>query len=205
MNTVMVRPEKCIGCRHCEIACAVEHSISKTLLGVISEDPTPKPRLHVEVGPGLLTFPNRCRHCDPAPCLQVCPTAALCRDVQTDSVIVDYPKCIACGACAMVCPFGIIQFDKTWQIAVDRQVNTKCDHCIDRQREGRIPACVEACKTGALAFGDINELVRTSRSDFTFKVLSAPQTEVELPEIPANIRAFRNIMKKITAIGILRD
>jgi carbon-monoxide dehydrogenase iron sulfur subunit len=205
MNTVMVKPERCIGCRHCEIACAIEHSQSKTLFGAVAEDPIPKPRIHVEVGPGLLTFPNRCQHCDPAPCLQVCPTSALSRDAETDSVIVDYNKCIACGACAMVCPFGIIQFEKTWQVALDRNVNTKCDHCIDRQREGRIPACVEACKTGALEFGDINDLIRTTRKDFTFKILSPSGGETEVPEIPENIRAFRDIMKKITEIGIFQE
>ncbi len=205
MNTVMVKPERCIGCRHCEVACAIEHSQNKTLFGAVSEDPIPKPRIHVEVGPGLLTFPNRCRHCDPAPCLQVCPTGALQRDAETDSVIVDYAKCIACAACAMVCPFGIIQFDKTYQIALDRNVNTKCDHCIDRQRTGRIPACVEACKTGALEFGDVNDLIRTNRKDFTFKILRPSGAEVEVPEVPPNIQAYRDIMKSIADIGIFRD
>ena len=205
MNTVMVKPERCIGCRHCEVACAIEHSQSKTLFGTITEEPVSTPRIHVEVGPGLLTFPNRCRHCDPAPCLQVCPTGALQRDAETDSVIVDYAKCIACAACAMVCPFGIIQFEKTYQIALDRNVNTKCDHCIDRQREGKIPACVEACKTGALEFGDVNDLIRTNRKDFTFKILRPSGAEVEVPEVPPNIQAYRDIMKSIAEIGIFRD
>ncbi|MGD8533923.1 MAG: 4Fe-4S binding protein, partial [Gammaproteobacteria bacterium] len=29
MKTVFVNPERCIGCRQCEFACAVEHSHSR--------------------------------------------------------------------------------------------------------------------------------------------------------------------------------
>ncbi|MCD6427351.1 MAG: 4Fe-4S dicluster domain-containing protein [Caldisericaceae bacterium] len=100
MKTVLVRPERCIGCRHCEVACAIEHSQSKDLFGMLEEVPISKPRIHVEVGINFLTFPNRCRHCDPAPCMQVCPTDAIYRDEETGSVLVNYEKCIHCEACA---------------------------------------------------------------------------------------------------------
>ena len=36
----------------------------------------------------------------------------------------------------------------------------KCDNCVERQKEGLEPACVGQCKTGALRFGDPNELLR---------------------------------------------
>jgi carbon-monoxide dehydrogenase iron sulfur subunit len=39
-------------------------------------------------------------------------------------------------------------------------VAVKCDNCVDRQKEGRVPACVETCLVGALEFGDPNELLR---------------------------------------------
>jgi carbon-monoxide dehydrogenase iron sulfur subunit len=32
-------------------------------------------------------------------------------------------------------------------------VALKCDQCPDREGAGRLPACVEACKTGALTYG----------------------------------------------------
>jgi len=197
MKSVFVRPELCIGCRHCEVACAVEHAQSKTIFGAIHEERVSQPRIHVEPGIDYLTFPNRCRHCNPAPCMQVCPTQALVRDGATGSVLVQYQRCIGCAVCAMACPFGIISFHKIAALSADREVNAKCDNCIDRQKAGKIPACAEACKTGALEFGDANDLVRTSRKDFTIRMLKSEGTEVEVPKIPENIRAFRAILKEI--------
>ena len=202
MKTMFVHPERCIGCRHCEMACAIEHSESKDLFGMISETPRSNPRIHVEVGLSFLTFPNSCRHCDPAPCMQVCPTSALHRDIETGSVLVNDDKCIGCAMCALVCPFDIISFYKVWNVKLDHEVNAKCDHCIDRQRNGDIPACVEACKTGALEFGDANDIIRSSRKDFTLRTTLALKGE-EAPSIPANIEAFREVMAKVSQLGPL--
>ena len=33
MKTVIVRPERCVGCLQCRLACAVEHSATKNLAG----------------------------------------------------------------------------------------------------------------------------------------------------------------------------
>lgn len=33
----------------------------------------------------------------------------------------------------------------------------KCHYCLHRTREGRAPACLEACPTGARVFGDLND------------------------------------------------
>lgn len=201
MKTILVKPERCIGCRHCEVACAIEHSQSKDLFSMINEVPVSTPRIRVEVGIDYLTFPNRCRHCNPAPCMSVCPTNALERDEETGSVIVNYEKCIDCYMCAIACPFGVIQFRNVYQLRPNREVNAKCDNCIDRQRKGKEPACVEACKTGALEFGEVNDLIRTSRKDFTVRVLESQGAEVEVRKVPANIEAFRNIMKEVAELG----
>ncbi len=44
--------EKCLGCRSCEIECAVAHSADKSLLGALREDPLPLPRVQVEAAEG---------------------------------------------------------------------------------------------------------------------------------------------------------
>ncbi len=196
MKSVIVYPEKCIGCKQCEIACAVAHSQTKELFGMLSENILSKPRIHIEVGKDLLTFPNKCRHCNPAPCMEVCPTNALYRDDESDSVVIDYGKCIACGMCAIACPFGIITFGKTYKIFVDRDVNVKCDNCIERQKDGLDPACVEACKTKALVFGDINEVIRHKRKSVTLNVTRSPD-EPERIDIPENIRQWRDMLKEM--------
>ena len=105
----------------------------------------------------------------------------------------------------MACPFGIIRFERVYQVKFKREVNAKCDGCIERQKEGRIPACVEACKTGALEFGETNELIRVSRKDFTVRMLKSQGTEVEVPKVPENIKAFRDIMTKVAEMGPFKE
>jgi len=201
MKTVFVRQERCVGCRHCEVACAIAHSQSKSLIPAILEEMKSYPRIFVEAVDNYLKFPNRCRHCDPAPCMQVCPTGSLSRDESTGSVLVDYLKCIRCGVSAMACPFGIIEFRKVIKPAPDREVNAKCDNCIERLGEGKIPACAEACKTGALEFGEINDLIRVARSDFTTRMITSRGAEIEVPVIPENIRAFQAVMERLASLS----
>lgn len=201
MKTVFVRQERCVGCRHCEVACAIEHSKGKGLLSTIKEETKSYPRIFVEVIDNYLKFPNRCRHCDPAPCMQVCPTGSLYRDEQTGSVLIDYLKCIGCAVCAMACPFGIIQFQKIQKYEMNREVNAKCDNCIGRLEEGRIPACAEACKTSALEFGEANDLIRIARTDFTSRMITSRGAETEVPVIPENIRAFQKVMEKLASLS----
>jgi carbon-monoxide dehydrogenase iron sulfur subunit len=100
----------------------------------------------------------------------------------------------------MACPFGIIRFEKVHQLDTDREVNAKCDNCIERQRAGTIPACAEACKTGALTFGAAGDLIRSSRKDFTLRLIAAQETGAEAPKMPANIKAFRSIMARLAEL-----
>jgi Fe-S-cluster-containing dehydrogenase component len=67
-----------------------------------------------------------------------------------------------------------------------RPVAVKCDACIVRQREGRIPACVEVCKVGALQFGDVNAFVAAGQRRETVTVLTATSpTEAARSTLPA--------------------
>ncbi len=203
MKTVFINPERCIGCKHCEIACAVEHSQSQNLYRAVFEEPLPQPLIHVEPGLHLnSSFPNKCRHCDPAPCMQVCPTAAISRSEDlSEIVLVDGNKCILCGMCAMVCPFDVVTYGRTWTVRLRKDVAIKCDHCIDRQREGRIPACAEACKVGALQFGEINELMKAARTRLSEAVsVAVGEIQPEVTRIPENVTAWRTLGEKISEL-----
>ena len=165
MRGVFVNPEQCIGCLQCEIACAIEHSVSQEGASAFLETPVPRKRIHVEPGPVATTaFPNRCRHCDPAPCLQVCPSGAISRDRVEGLVLLDEQRCIGCAMCAVVCPFDVLTFHPLAEgPGPDTAVAVKCDGCVARVRSGDVPACVEACKVNALVYGEINELVGAGR------------------------------------------
>src|SRR3972149_5325736 len=49
-------------------------------------------------------FPLRCNHCADPPCLTICPTGATYKR-DDGIVLVDYKKCIGCGACMIGCPY----------------------------------------------------------------------------------------------------
>jgi len=193
MKTVFVNPERCIGCKQCEVACGVAHSQTKNLFLAVFETPTSKPRIHAE--PGLVlnsAFPNKCRHCNPAPCQMACPTAAISRLADHPEIVYLSPsKCIACGMCAMVCPFDVITYYASGLAPGRPAVAIKCDQCIDRQRLGEIPACVEACKVEALVWGELNDLVKAARTRYSEAVsVAVGQIPGELAAIPANVEAW---------------
>ena len=154
MKTVIVRPERCVGCLQCRIACAVEHSASKSLYAAISEATRPQARLRIYPGQRHLAFPNKCRHCDPAPCQEVCIAGAIRRDAARGTVDIDPQRCISCAMCAMACPFGVLTYSPVYTAPDKAAVALKCDQCPDREKVGKAPACVMACKVGALTYGD---------------------------------------------------
>jgi len=200
MKTVFVNAEKCVGCRHCEIACAKELSTNKDMLSILNDEPQPRPRISVGLGIDFMKFPNRCRHCDPAPCHQVCPTGAIYRDETLGSVIVNEARCISCGMCAMVCPFNAIAFYPT--PASEKAVSYKCDDCIERQKGGKAPACVEACKVGALVFGEVNAIIDGLKKDIVMEITKNIKG-MEPSEVPMNVRMFQRIKEKIAQLGPL--
>lgn len=159
---IVVDPKKCVACRTCELQCAVAHSKSKDIMKAIFEKPLPKPRIKVE-GTAELVMPLQCRHCEDAPCVEVCPTKAIERHEESGPVLINQERCIGCKWCVLVCPFGSISVD-----AEGKKV-TKCDLCVERLEKNDLPACVSGCPTGALQFRGLKEIASEKRKDYLVK------------------------------------
>ncbi len=160
MKQVIVFPRRCVGCMQCMVACAVAHSKSGVLYEALGETPVPRPRIHVGAGLFNEGFPNRCRHCDPAPCMAACLPGAIYRETATDSVLINPDVCINCASCAMACPYGVIRYHPDPLVKSGKTIAVKCDNCLSRQHKGKIPACVEVCKAGALTFEEMDDAMK---------------------------------------------
>ena len=183
MKKVMVHPERCVGCRQCMMACATAHSQTQNLLTAIAEVPLPKPRIHIGAGLYDEGFPNRCRHCDPAPCMLACLPGAIYRQADTDTILIDPDRCINCASCAMACPFGVIRYHEDYTAFPGKTVAIKCDNCVGRQAMGLLPACVEMCKSGALTFEEPSESLKR-KTDEMARRISIGAMDRELGESP---------------------
>lgn len=158
---IFVRTDRCMGCHTCEIACAVEHSRSKSLYGAISEQPQPKPRIFVEWVPPAGRVPVVCRHCEDAPCMHACIAGAIHRT--GDAVIMtDSDRCIGCWTCVMVCPYGVIGRH------LEEHKAYRCDRCPDLSE----PACVSACPNNALIYRTASDFSKEKRRTASREMLA---------------------------------
>lgn len=148
---------KCTGCKACQIACKDKHDLP---VGITWR------RVVEYVGgdwsvandgsftPNVFAYYTSmsCNHCvDPA-CVTACPSTAMHKDPETGIVSVDADVCIGCRYCEWACPYGAPQYD------ADANVMTKCDLCADDVAQGKDPACVAACPSRALFYGEMSDL-----------------------------------------------
>jgi len=139
MKQLYYKVDKCLGCKSCEIACAVAHSAVQDLLKSIKEEKRSLPRKKVYSSKGK-NFPVSCRHCEDPKCVMACMAAALTYDKEKGMVLHDEERCVGCWMCVMSCPYGAIRPN------IKTKIPVRCDKCKDKDE----PACVKACPTGAI-------------------------------------------------------
>ncbi|MGD0057515.1 MAG: 4Fe-4S dicluster domain-containing protein [Methanomassiliicoccales archaeon] len=160
MKRILIKLDNCNGCRSCELACATEHASPQDLAVITPKERRLLARMRVRSGsieimndqegrplfgqsrtkiPKGKAYPIHCRHCDEPKCVEACISGALAK--QEDGAIRhDGKGCVRCWMCIMACPYGAIFIDPIGKGIL------KCDLCPSRET----PACVGACKTGAL-------------------------------------------------------
>jgi len=121
--------------------------------------------------------------CASPSCVIVCPVSATYA-THDGIVVMDYMKCIGCRYCMTACPYASRYFDVgdeygkgcDGEAAYDHRPSTeysrvwprehdtspignarKCHYCQHRLTRGLLPACIEACPTDAMVFGDLDD------------------------------------------------
>jgi len=120
-----------------------------------------------------------CNHCEDPACVKACPQGAMQKRASDGVVYPDLEKCIGCGTCAFNCPYDAPV------VLPQKQKIGKCDFCLERVEQGLNPICVEACRTGALHAGDIEELRQQFTGVDTMKGLPEPDTKPALIIVPS--------------------
>jgi Fe-S-cluster-containing dehydrogenase component len=172
---------KCKGYRNCVEACINENNLDRRAAtqyirifemgdGVVDLDHGDASYHHEVPAAGHFYMGTQCFQCANPPCVQVCPVGATWQEPDGITVI-DYDWCIGCRYCMAACPYWARRFNWAEPEVPAAEVNPnqhylgnrvkkkgvveKCTFCIQRTREGQLPACAEACPTGARVFGNL--------------------------------------------------
>jgi len=142
--SLVINSKNCVGCHACEISCKQEHNlpVGPRLIKISADGPR-----QIDGKQQLRYKAEHCLHCNPAPCKAACPVNAI--STRPDGVtIIDARLCNGCKACITACPFGVMRFDDT------RNIACKCDLCAARLDRNLQPACVVSCPSHCVYFGE---------------------------------------------------
>ncbi len=191
-----VDTSRCTACRGCQIACKEWYELpaNETLQRGSHQNP-PDLNAHnykvvrfseqlVDGKVNWFFFPDQCRHCAEPPCKMIADgymDGAVIQDEKTGAVLFT-EKTRKLGQDTFeevreACPYNVPRRDeKTGAWA-------KCTGCQARVAKGLLPACVKACPTGAMSFGEREEMLALAekrlavvRKDFPRAMLADPDS-----------------------------
>ncbi|MEJ2185123.1 MAG: 4Fe-4S dicluster domain-containing protein [Gemmatimonadota bacterium] len=154
---ILVDTTRCVGCEECVLACKKENGLGPDELrpGQLSVDSLSSTRFTTVLRrPGNHFVKQQCRHCLEPACVSACLVGAM-QKTPEGPVVYDAELCMGCRYCMVACPYGIPRYE--WDETVPHVA--KCTLCYPRLKEGKEPACVEACPQDALLFGSRRDLL----------------------------------------------
>lgn len=170
-HAVLFDATRCIGCRNCEAGCQKVNDLPMPEkpfddLSVLDQ----KRRTHADnftvvnkydVGKQAPVFRKfQCNHCLEPACASACFVKAF-KKQPTGAVTYDASVCVGCRYCMVACPFEVPTYE--YNEALTPRVR-KCHMCHERQLDGKLPGCVEACPKEALTFGTRDEILKIARA-----------------------------------------
>ena len=154
----------CTGCETCVHACKQTYGLGRDRAWRWKQkvDDLSSTRFTTIISrPGNHHVRQQCRHCIEPACVSACLVGAL-QKTDIGSVIYDEGRCMGCRYCMVACPYGIPRYK--WESPVPYV--RKCILCYDRIKEGKQPACTEACPYGATIFGTRAEMCEIATARF---------------------------------------
>lgn len=197
-KTILVDTSRCTACRGCQIACKEWHELPANTTTQYRWGSHQNPQdlnaynyklvrfnEHLD-DKGVVRwnfFPDQCRHCDVPPCKYAGDDyieEAIIQDEKTGAVVfTDKTRKFSEEACKEVreaCPYDIPRRDeKTGAM-------TKCTMCFERISNGMLPSCVKVCPTGAMQFGDRQDMLELAESRLKTLKKDWPNASLADPE-----------------------
>ncbi len=160
----------CTACRGCQVACKQWNDLDAEETKNTGSYQNP-PRLssdtwlvmrfnELEDEDGKVTWAfgrHACMHCEHPACVAACPVGALYKR-DDGPVLYHADRCIGCRYCMLACPYEVPTFEWDQGLIAGAWIK-KCTMCVDRLEAGREPACVQTCPSGALKYGQRDELI----------------------------------------------
>ncbi len=165
-KSIFIDTTICTACRGCQVACKQWHDLPAEKTQNMGSYQNPQDltfatyklvrMTETEIDNRLqwLFFPDQCRHCEDAPCLETAyDENAIYKDAATGAILyTKNTKSLDAEEIIESCPYNIPKKGTDG-------VLSKCDLCNDRVHNGLQPACVTSCPTGAMTFGDREQIL----------------------------------------------
>ena len=170
---MLIDTSRCVGCQTCVVGCKILHKCPEGVyLGYLETVGSDENYVVSGSYPNVsITFqPHMCNHCENPVCVENCPTGAMHKREEDGIVESDRDLCIACGTCALTCPYSAPVVNEEDEFVM------KCDLCRTRIENDEEPLCVCSCPAEARTFGIISD----DSSDIS-KAIKEKKAEVLLP------------------------